>query len=61
MDNRNLNLIFKTDNGNYYYLNELRKEYYYVHPVVAYILLNNIDDSLYTLSYPIEIEVINIP
>lgn len=56
MDNRNLNLIFKTDNGNYYYLNELRKEYYYVHPVMAYILLNNIDDSLYTLSYPIEID-----
>lgn len=57
MDNRKLNLIFKTDNGNYYYLNETRKEYHYIHPVVAYMLLNNINDNhLNTLSYPITID-----
>lgn len=56
MYNRNLNLQFKTDNDNHYYLDELSKQYHYIHPIVAHILSNNIDSNIKTLSFPIEID-----
>lgn len=57
MDNRKLGLHFKTNNENHYYLDELNKCYYYFHPVLAYIFINDIGiDELQKKSYPLNID-----
>lgn len=57
MDSRELNLHFKTNNGNHYYLDELNKCFYYFHPVMAYLYHNAIEiNDLQTFSYPINVD-----